>query len=56
METEPLKQELLRISEFAESIYKQAQKEKLTKEMREAEAKGDKARVEEIMKLFQQFE
>jgi DNA primase len=56
METESLKQELLKISEFTESIFKQTQKEKLTKEMREAEAKGDKEKVEEIMKLFQQFE
>lgn len=56
METEPLKQELLQISEFAESIFKKSQKEKLTKEMRDAEAKGDKERMEEIMKSFQQFE
>lgn len=56
METDPLKQELLKISEFAESIFKKLQKEKLTREMRDAEAAGDKERVEEIMKLFQQFE
>lgn len=55
-ETEQLKQELLKISNFSESIYKKSEKDKLAKEMREAEAQGDKARVEEIMKKFQQFE
>ncbi len=56
METGHLKQELLKISNFSESLFKKSEKAKLTKEMREAEARGDKARVEEIMKKFQQFE
>lgn len=56
METEKLKQELLQVSQFIESIYKQELKKTLAKEMREAEERGDKNKVEEILKKFRELE
>ncbi|MDD4995600.1 MAG: DNA primase [Patescibacteria group bacterium] len=55
-ESADLQKELLKICAYAEALYHTNEKQKLVKQMREAEEKGDKELVEKIMKKYQGLE
>ena len=56
VDNQELEKELKNISQMTEDLYKQNQKEILTKAMREAEARGDTAEVKSILQKFQQLD